>query len=793
MLGILGVLFAVLIALTTVSALSVDGPYYANLCQCDSIKEKYTVCADVAGTYNISATGEAAKWLSIAPSALALDANTCGDFYAFVTPECYANSGDYSANVLISGPEDYNKSLEIVVNQCHSFDYTVSPQYNSSKPCQENVFNISVKNTGKFIDEFVLLQTGLPDNWGSYPQTKFVLNPYEQLNTQLKVKSNCNAQAGDYNFKLNLANTRTNANGSKSLIQNIQKFVPISFGGLFVNSNYYRAKSCEEFDKNVVFTAVNYADKDDVLTLYLLDSNRNPLSKDIAYFEKSIIALDVNKPVDVSMIIKKHSPAVTSGVIVVNSKNYDTNFEASIDYVFENCYDLNITSVESSTSACLGKKTQVFKVSNYGTQDADVNVSITLDNNTIETKAISLNANSSENVSFTITPLSAGTINETVLAKSAFAENKLSFPFVFENCYDASMQANNILVCKEGVVNQTFSFTNSGTATQNFKLSIDSNWLYFTQSEVLISGKETKTVSLVGSVPKEYALSQTITAQSIAGTLSKTVSVVTIPELECHDMNFAIQNTIDANCCDGTIVPLIVTNTGYFAQEIAVRAVVPPWVTLSEDSLSLLPKENKLLYVYVSPPAGTEGDYNATITISNDANITKEIKFVVRARGASCSLVVGADVNVNNTVSDTKVFTRKEVTVEFVVSNDSNVGFNVTNIAIKDMNATVDFNKGVFLLPGETTVVKLTTMFGEGIEPSDKNVSLTIETSAGTFEKSQLISFSGKENEPLGITGWFSAYTAPIVGLLLLVLLILVVLALVSSKKASAKKPKFKK
>ncbi|MFA6399220.1 MAG: hypothetical protein WCW44_02545, partial [archaeon] len=337
MLGILGVLFAVLIALTTVSALSVDGPYYANLCQCDSIKEKYTVCADVAGTYNISATGEAAKWLSIAPSALALDANTCGDFYAFVTPECYANSGDYSANVLISGPEDYNKSLEIVVNQCHSFDYTVSPQYNSSKPCQENVFNISVKNTGKFIDEFVLLQTGLPDNWGSYPQTKFVLNPYEQLNTQLKVKSNCNAQAGDYNFKLNLANTRTNANGSKSLIQNIQKFVPISFGGLFVNSNYYRAKSCEEFDKNVVFTAVNYADKDDVLTLYLLDSNRNPLSKDIAYFEKSIIALDVNKPVDVSMIIKKHSPAVTSGVIVVNSKNYDTNFEASIDYVFENC------------------------------------------------------------------------------------------------------------------------------------------------------------------------------------------------------------------------------------------------------------------------------------------------------------------------------------------------------------------------------------------------------------------------------------------------------------------------
>jgi len=789
---ILGVLFLAIIVLTTVNSLSVDGAYYANLCQCDSMKEKYTVCADVAGTYNISATGNAANWASIAPMALALDANACGDFYVFVTPECYANSGEYSANILITGPEDYNAPLEVVVKQCHTFDYSVTPLRNSSKPCEENIFNVSLKNTGKFVDEFVLLQTGLPNNWGTYPQTKFVLNPSEQINAQLKVKSNCNSQAGDYNFKLNLSNTRTNASDSTNLVQTIQKFVPISFGGLFVSSNYYKAKSCEEFDKKVVFTAINLSDKNDVLTVYLLDSNRKVLSRDIAYFESSKFDLDVNKPVDVSMILKKHSPWISSGLIVVNSRNYDVNFEANIDFVFENCYDLNITKVTSEEFACLGKKEFVFSVSNSGTQDMDVNVSMIVDNNTVETKTISVDAADSRNVKFSVTPTNTGTINYTVLASSTFAETQLSSKFVFENCYDAQMQAENILVCKQGNVNQSFTFANKGTVAQNFQLSIDSNWLYFPQKEILINGGESKTVSLLGAVPEEYASTQTITAQSVAGTLSKTVSVITIPELECHDMNFVIQNIIDANCCDGTIVPLIVTNTGYFAQEIAVRAVVPPWVTLSEDSLSLLPKENKTVFVYVSPPAGTEGDYNATITISNDANVDKEINFIVRARGASCTLVVGGDVNVNNNVSETKVYTRKEVTVEFVVSNDSNVGFNVNNITVKDLNATVDFNKGVFLFPGETTVAKFTTTYAEGEEPLDKNVSILIETSAGNFEKFQVVSFSGNENGPFSITGWFSAYTAPIVGLLVLVLLILVVLALVSSK-SNAKKPKFRK
>jgi hypothetical protein len=105
----------------------------------------------------------------------------------------------------------------------------------------------------------------------------------------------------------------------------------------------------------------------------------------------------------------------------------------------------------------------------------------------------------------------------------------------------------------------------------------------------------------------------------------------------------------------------------------------------------------------------------------------------------------------------------------------------------------VDFNKGIFLMPGQSTIVKLTTQFAEG-EVSDKNVNVLIETSAGNFQKVQTISYASNEAQGASITGWFSAYSVPIVGLLLVVLLALIVLALVSKKAAtSARKPKFKK
>lgn len=798
---IIGVVLALLLVLSAVSAISASGAYYTSVGQCDTIKQKYSVCADVSGVYSVSSTGLGSDWITIAPNAQQIQAGTCADFYVFITPSCYATAGTYKPQLIVTGEEDTNTSMELVVLQSHSFDFNITPKVNSSNPCVETIYNIYAKNTSKFRDEFVLVQNGLPLGWSNYSSEKLILNPYEELRTQLKIKSTCDASAGDYGFSISMNNTRTNISKSVSLVQTINKFSPFSLSGLFTEGNYYKENTCEEFDKSVIFTAKNMTNQNDEMTLELLDLNKNPLSKEIAYFDKTSFAIDVNKPVEVSLIIKKTSPKTIPIILRATSKNYNTQFYANMDIVSNNCYDLNIqsdlvkTNSDSNNnliknSSCIGSTVFSFNLTNTGKQKLDANVSLKEGVNVLDTKSISINSNDSQVVSFAVTPSMVGDKNYIISVFSAFLNFDTNFNYSFENCYDSLMQMENIAVCKEGTVNQKVVFVNNGSKDQIFDLRIDSNWLSFAQNKITVKSKETASVILMGLVPNAYADTQTITATSSTGILSKTVSIITLPNEECNDINFLVQKIVDANCCDGTIVPLIIENNGYFEQYITISPNTPPWVTMSDNNISLIPKAEKTVYVYLSPPAGSNGDYNASLIVSNDRNVSREVNFTISVIGSNCGPSLEADLNVDNSVSNTTQFTRSEAVVDFVVTNDSNVGFNVLDISIADFNAIVDFNKSTFLNKGESLVAKIKVNFAEGTNPVDKEVLVLIKTSVGDFNKTQTLKFSNNETQGTAITGWFTAVSMPLIGLLLIVLLALVAVVLFSSNK---KKPKFRK
>ena len=786
---ILGVVFVILLALSFASAVSVNGSFYSKSCQCETMKQKYTVCANTTGVYSVSVSGEASKWVSIAPNALSISAGACAEFYLFITPECYANAGTYKPRIIVSGPEDSNDSMEIVVQQCHTFDFDVTPKYNSSNPCVENAFNIYAKNTSKFRDEFFLVQSGLPAEWPNYSQEKIILNPNEEMRTQLKVKSSCDAKAGNYGFNLTMANTRTNVSKSVSLSQGINKYSPFSISDLFASS-YYNAKSCEEFDKNIIFTATNLSDRNDEITLYLLDSNYNALSEDIAYFENDDFALNVGSPVQVSFIMNK-MPAQTIPVILrAHSRNYNIDLETTLNLIYENCYDLRIAKSLGDSNSCVASSIQGFTITNSGTQQVDANVSLNEGSLVLETKSVSLGAKSSQEVSFVISPSATGKKQYVVSAVSVFAQTDTNFAYTFENCFESSLQVDDILVCKRGTVSQKFKLVNSGTKEQKFHISIDSNWLYFARSELTVAGGQTAEFLLLGFVPLDYASSQKITVESNEEKLSESVEVITLDNEECNDINYSIQKVVDANCCDGQVISLILGNNGYFDQYIGVKAVVPPWITISDANIYLLPNQTGVVYVYLSPPAGANGDYNALISISNDRNVLREANFLVHVSGTNCGPALNANLNVSNSVSNTESFTRNEVTLDLKITNDSNVGFNVNEVVIQDYNASVDFNKSTFLKTGESLTAKITVRFKEDQKIEDSNVSILIKTSAGDFTKTQFLRFSDAEPQGLSITGWFSAFNLPIIGLLLLILLVLVVLALRSS---TSKKPRLRK
>ncbi len=251
------------------------------------------------------------------------------------------------------------------------------------------------------------------------------------------------------------------------------------------------------------------------------------------------------------------------------------------------------------------------------------------------------------------------------------------------------------------------------------------------------------------------------------------------------------QSVVDVNCGSGKIVDLNLTNTGAFDTNISLSKVFPEWVSFSEGSVTLKPAQTKTIFVYFSPPAGTSGKISGLLTATNDANLTKDINVSLNVLLGTCS-ALSADANLDSSVSGLKTISRKEVIIEFVLSNDSNSGYNVYDINAPDFNVTVDFNKGVFVDANKNLVAKITFRFAEGEDPKDQNVLITIKTSAGGLSKNAFVKFSEATTQ-MPITGLFgSSGVMSIAGLLVILLIVLALLALVKAN-ANSKKPKLRK
>jgi hypothetical protein len=412
----------------------------------------------------------------------------------------------------------------------------------------------------------------------------------------------------------------------------------------------------------------------------------------------------------------------------------------------------------------------------------DFNAVVYLDSVLTETKHITVGPNSSVSEVFKITaPKVPSTPSVSIKVSAPFLEKVLDYKVSFENCFDAGLDVQNILVCKNGYLSQKFTVRNTGSMKGNFKARIDSNWITLSSTQFDLNSGESKELTFLGNVPLSYAQEQTIVLESLSTNTSKTVPVITLTNEECNDLNSSMIKVVDANCCEGEIVPLTVRNNGYFAQSIGINSIKPEWISVTDSNLFLLPKTEKTIYLNIAPKAKDKGDFNAQIYFISDKNIQREINFLVHVLGDTCVVPEGFNEDTNSKVTDLNGIKVTEVKVDFVISNDSNENFTVTNISLGDVNSVVKFDSNRVLKPTESMTASIVAWFS-GSAPMDKNVSVVIETSKGPITKTQLISFAGKD-QSLSITGWFGAYTAPLLGILLFAIFVVIVVVLFGSSK----------
>ncbi len=773
--AILVILITIILSASFASALTVSGSNYANLCQCEQVKQKMSVCSVVPGMYSVSADSVEGKWFSFAPNVIDLTKNSCADIYLFITPDCYAFSGDYKIPLNFRGPENLVKEYNLVVRQCHTADLNIiSPSF-SINPCESAKTKFVLKNKGAFTDEFVLLQKGLMENWAVYPQEKIVLAPFSSFEGTLELNPFCNAEPKNYPFQLIAANTMTNFGISKNISLSVLGGAPFTIGKLLGESSKYTKTLCEESDSEELFEVKSVSMRPDTISLSLLDANKSQLSQQLAALDKNIVLIDKNKSENITLSIKK-SNGIKTGFIRAYSKEFDRNFDIPFEFKFENCFDATIERKSTEISQCFGKRSEEFIVKNTGTNQSTVDVSLFIDGKLVESKSLVLLKGESRSVSFIVSPNSAGSSDILARISSQSFSKDLNYKFNFENCYDLTADVSNLGTCSNLSIDYVFDVENKGTRTQVVSLSIDAPWLNISPGPFVIDANSKKAVSVKGFVPSNFSKTYKITAKSAQQEVEQSISISDLGVEKCNDFIASLSKyEIDANCCSGKLVDLDVSNTGFFNSVYTLKKAFPSWVSLSEDSFSLTPKESKRVFVYASPDANTEGVLNAKIVVVNDKNVSKELLLKINASPAK-QFVDSNKILLSLNAIDIN-YAAGLAEIEIVVKNDSNSGFNLNNILVKDLNAVLDLNKNTYLAPGVSLAGKLFIPHDYNSSVHDANAVFVIVTSAGNFSKSKSFSLM-PAGKGLTLTGFFSAYSIPFVEVLLVVLLVLVLLAI---------------
>ncbi|MDD4251185.1 MAG: hypothetical protein PHX27_03270 [Candidatus ainarchaeum sp.] len=777
----LGVIAIILVILAvSVSAVTINGESNISLCQCSTDTQVFSVCAETTGNYTVSVSGIGAKWVKFAPSTLNISAGSCKDLFLFVTPECYATSGSFPFELNVSGPEESTKNISLFVEQCHSFNYSVNPVLNNSKPCEQNIYNISVTNTGKFTDEYVLLQKGLDDSWVNYPRDSFVLSPGESLNTNLKLESFCSTPSGSYPFTLKLSNTRTNNSSIKDLVQQINDFVPIT------NNIASKIVLCAEEGREINVELTNVSNKKDEFTI--------SLDNELVSVNTQKIELESNETKTIVLTIKSSLPQSTNFNFLVNSKNYNKTYTKNVELSLEDCYNISIDRLDLQNNYCFGNNSLKYLLTNNGTHDANILVSITGLN--AESKNIFVNSGEEKEVILNFSQ-QEGTKNIVVNAETNYSKDTIEYSINFENCYGAELIVPSVSICATENKLIDVVLKNTGTQQQTFNVTTTAPWITISNPQVIVDSNSQKIISLQLNGPSEIGSIYSISAISNNSEIVRTIPITLFSQEECYA--FSVQKTneiIDVNCCDGVITELLIKNNGNFSQTITLEKIAPEWVSFSHKEIILGSGEEKIVYVYFSPPIGTNGQLIGSILVSNQKGISQIFDFNLNVFGGNCGVGLNANLGVDGEVTLTKIFTRKEIDVEFNIINDSNVGFNIVDIKVQEYpDADVKFDSGVFLSPQESTKARLTVSFLENQEPLDREVTLNILTSVGEFNKNQLIKFSESKDKPVydevAITGFFTQFIVPATGVLFLIILLGIILLVAgksNEKKGSKKK-----
>lgn len=198
-------------------------------------------------------------------------------------------------------------------------------------------------------------------------------------------------------------------------------------------------------------------------------------------------------------------------------------------------------------------------------------------------------------------------------------------------CHYVSVHAEDMInICEETDFKYSFSVSNAGKEAEEFGITVSGSWgedLY--KDTLTIGSGGTEEIEIDVTSPTEDG-KITVKAESTES-YAKTEKVTELDVKKCFDFDASIEPT-EASSCLGRAANFIVTVINKGSATDTYDITSPDWVVPSQESLMVLPGEERDLGLFAYPEIEGKTEFEVTVSSSGKLSMKETLKGTVDAR-----------------------------------------------------------------------------------------------------------------------------------------------------------------
>lgn len=459
-------------------------------------------------SFTISLSGTAQKWAVVAPTGFSLDPGKIKTVYIWVTPSSKTLPGIYDLNINVDGGAAGKKELNynIIVETCHNVEIKVDDKSKKSCPGETTVYELTVRNTGEYTEDFVFSISGTAKDWATLSKQSTKLNKNEEDIVMLYVKAPAD-KSGKY-----ILTTTVNSKDSDAMdIEDIEILLESCYDySLITDKDSY--SFCDHTHAKIPLLVENDGIVDNTYTLKLSGPNWAKLENNEVF-----IAKGEAKKVNLTIFPDYYETGDYVVILSAQSKTGEVLKEKEIKLLITPCFitDLQISKQEDTICA-ESSKTYEISLTNAGKFKQPYRIYIegpewaSLDKNFIE-----LEAGENEKINLIIdAPRVIGLQEIKVVAKSqepsgTTDEDILKLEVLSkEVCFEIALfvELNKLDVARGEGALIPILLENKGKETATYSLEVSGAGTSFAQlnpSTITIDSGKTETAYLYVAIPEE--------------------------------------------------------------------------------------------------------------------------------------------------------------------------------------------------------------------------------------------------------------------------------------------------